>query len=48
MRTVERWKLIWDYKLIDDKQLNDYYFQRLLWEDDLKVYLKQKHGVDLP
>ena len=32
MRTVERWKLVSDYRLKSQKEINDYYFQRLMHE----------------
>ena len=47
MRTVERWKVVSDYKLKPQKQINDYYFQRLLWEDSCKEYLYKNYKITL-
>lgn len=47
MRSVERWKVVSDYKLKPQQEINDFYFQRLLWEDSCKAYLKTNYKVNL-
>jgi hypothetical protein len=47
MRTVERWKVVSDYKLKPQQQINDYYFQRLLWENSCKDYLEKTYKVKI-
>lgn len=44
MRSIERWKLVSDYKLQDQDRINEYYFQRLLWEDFYKDYLRERYN----
>ncbi|MCF6267617.1 MAG: glycosyltransferase [Desulfuromusa sp.] len=41
LRTIERWKLVSDYQIADQKLINEYYFQRLL--NDRKVLLNSTH-----
>lgn len=47
MRTVERWKLVTDYQLKDQDEINSYYFQRLLWEDFYKIFLKNNYNFSI-
>lgn len=47
MRSVERWKVVSDYKLKPQQEINDFYFQRLLWEESCKAYLKTNYKVNL-
>lgn len=44
MRTVERWKLVSEYKMMPQEEINNYYFQRLLWEKDCQKYLLDSYG----
>ena len=46
MRSVERWKVVSDYKLRPQQEINDFYFQRLLWEESCKEYLKTNYKVN--
>ena len=41
MRTVERWKIVSDYKLEDQHKINKFYFLRLLWEKFYVEFLKE-------
>lgn len=45
MRTIERWKLVSDYKMKEQDEINQYYFQRLLWEDYYKEFLKKQYNL---
>ena len=47
MRTVERWKLVSDRRMKPVQEINDYYFQRLLWEDSCRQYLKKSYNVSI-
>ena len=47
MRTVERWKLVSDRRMKPIEEINDYYFQRLLWEDSCRQYLKKSYNVSI-
>ena len=47
MRTVERWKLVSDRRMKTTQEINDYYFQRLLWEDSCRDYLKKSYNVSI-
>lgn len=47
MRTVERWKVVSDYKLKPQQEINDFYFQRLLWENPCKEYLNKVYKVKI-
>ncbi len=45
LRTVERWKLVSDKRMKSTQEINDYYFQRLLWEESCKSYLEKQYNV---
>lgn len=45
MRTVERWKLVSDMRLKPQSEINDYYFQRLLWEESCRNYLLRTYNT---
>lgn len=47
MRTVERWKLVSDTKMKNQFEINNYYFQRLLWEDSCKDYLFKTYNIKI-
>ncbi len=47
LRTVERWKLVSDKRLKPLEEINDYYFQRLLWEESCKAYLKKSYNISI-
>ena len=47
MRSIERWKLVSDYKLQGRDQINEYYFQRLLWEEFYRDYLKKRYNCSV-
>ena len=47
LRTVERWKLVSEYELEEKNKINDFYFQRLLWENPCKTYLKEQYNISL-
>jgi glycosyltransferase involved in cell wall biosynthesis len=47
LRTVERWKLVSDKRMKPTHEINDYYFQRLLWEDSCKSYLEKQYNVSI-
>lgn len=47
LRTVERWKLVSDRRMKPTQEINDYYFQRLLWEDSCRDYLKKSYNVSI-
>ena len=47
MRTVERWKLVSDMQMKPQSQINDYYFQRLLWEKSCQKYLLKTYNVKI-
>ncbi len=41
LRTVERWKLVSDYKIKDQRSINEYYFRRLLNEEFFRNYISK-------
>jgi glycosyltransferase involved in cell wall biosynthesis len=45
LRTIERWKLVSDYKLVEQKIINEYYFRRLLNEDFYKMFLNNNYNI---
>jgi glycosyltransferase involved in cell wall biosynthesis len=47
MRVVERWKLVSDYKLKPQQEINDFYFQRLIWEGSYKDYLTKTYQTNI-
>jgi len=47
MRTVERWKLVSDSSLKPQSEINDYYFQRLLWEESCQDYLRRTYNIKI-
>ena len=41
LRLVERWKLVSDYKMNDQKSIDRHYFKRILDETDLQEQVRK-------